>query len=134
MRFKFLIVALAMAAASPAAAGQAAPEAKQEQAWLRSGDSVLLVRARIAFPASPAGLELVGSTEFSHPGESLDAAVEYRSPDRAIVATAYLFYPGLAHSGIAALATDNAIRSSSPSPVRGGELRKVAAAGAPAQR
>jgi hypothetical protein len=74
-------------------------------------------------------LKVSGTGESSHKGQGIDAAVQYRSADGAIVGTAYLFYPGLPHAGLAVLATDNALRSNSPSPVTGGTIRTVSAAG-----
>jgi hypothetical protein len=130
MRYLPFLVALALSPAAAAAQTkpeEAAPE--QQPLWLQSDEAILLRTARIAFPTRPGGLSLSGSSEFSHKGEGIDAAVEYRSADEKVIATAYLFYPGLPHSGLAALATDNAIRNNSTSAVSGGEIRKVAAAG-----
>jgi hypothetical protein len=99
--------------------------------WTQSADRVTLPQAGISFPSRPAGVSITKVLEFSAPGEGIDAAVQYRSADGAIIATGYLFYPGLPHSGLAALATDNALRSNSPSPITGGEARIVDAAGVP---
>jgi hypothetical protein len=74
-------------------------------------------------------LQITGTIEFSRKGEGLDNAVQYKSPDKAITATAYLFYPGLAHSGLSAWSTDNAIRRTSTSEVRVGDTRIAAAGG-----
>lgn len=130
MRCLPFLLALAMVpAAAVAKPAPSAANAQQNTLWVQSGESILLKKAGIALPSKPGGLSISGTKEFSHEGEGVDAAVQYSSPDEQVYATAYLFYPGLAHTGLAAWATDNAIRTGSPSPVGGGEMRIANAAG-----
>jgi hypothetical protein len=96
--------------------------------WDQKDGQIIHRVAQISFPARPAGLRLAESKEFGASGEGMDAALLFRSSDRAVLATAYLYYPGLPHAGLASIATDNSIRSSD-TPVSGGESRIVAAGG-----
>lgn len=123
-----LMIFLALAAAPGLAAAQEKPASSP---WVEADGTITLKTAGIGFPAAPAGLKITRTQDFSHEGEGLDTAVRYASPDGAVWATAYLFYPGLPHSGVAAVATDNAIRRGSKTPVEGGEERILAGAGKP---
>jgi len=125
----FLLVLAMMPAAAVAKPAPSAADAQQNKLWVQTGESILLKKAGIAFPSKLGDLSISGTKEFSHAGEGLDAAVQYSSPDEQVYATAYLFFPGLAHPGLAAWATDNAIRTGSPSLVGGGEMRIANAAG-----
>lgn len=111
-------------------AGFAAP-AQAKEIWSTSGDRVTFTPARISFPARPGGLAIAETKEFSHIGEGLDAVVRYQTADETVFATAYVYLPGLAHSGLAAAATDEAIRINSESPVTRLGSAVVAAAGKP---
>ena len=121
-----LIYFLALAALPVPAAAQ---EKAASSPWVEAEGRITLTTAGIGFPAAPAGLKVTRTQDFSHEGEGLDTAVRYASPDGAVWATAYVFYPGLPHAGVAAVATDNAIRRGSKTPVEGGEIRIVGAAG-----
>lgn len=89
-------------------------------------------RARVSLPARAGTLAFSETKEFSHPGEGLDAAALFRSSDRQVLASVYVYYPAIAHSGLTAVATDAAIRINSQAPVRALGSRVVAAAGHPA--
>jgi hypothetical protein len=119
-----LIIAflLIFAALSPAGAQESA-------VWSRSGDRITLIRSGISFPARAGTLSITETKEFSHPGQSLDAIAQYRSADSKVVGTVYVYYPGIAHSGLAALATDEAIRLNSRNPVTSHGSQVVAAGG-----
>ena len=97
-------------------AGLATPTQAKE-VWSTSGERVTFNAARISFPARPGGLVIAETKEFSHPGEALDAVVRYQSADEKVFATAYVYLPGLADSALAAVATDEAIRLNSETPV-----------------
>lgn len=131
-----LLVALGLALAPALAEAQpqqqqAEPRqpAEQSERWMVSDQRILLVPARIAFPRSAGVLTANRHVEFSHQGEAVDNGIQYRSPDGAIIGTVYIYYPGLPHGGIAAFATDQAIRHSSSSVVSGGATRITSAGG-----
>jgi hypothetical protein len=138
-----LIVALLMGLAAPLQAGTTpaatAPRAPTEKPtvqpqadpWLRSGATIILRSAGIGFPTAPGGMPMTGSTEFTHKGEYLDNAIEYKGSDGAVWATAYLFYPGLAHTGLSAFASEIAIKSLSKGNARLRRSQIVAAGGKP---
>jgi hypothetical protein len=135
MRFNLLVAAVLCAAQVPVAAQDRPPPAAGSEQnappnqWVSSNALTLLPHARIAFPVAPAGMRITGTVEFSRKGEGLDNAVQYKSADGAVWATAYLFYPGLAHSGLSALATDQAVLAQSKGQVRMAGSRIDAAAG-----
>jgi hypothetical protein len=113
MRLDFNVVALALLlAAAPAMAEQASSEA-----WAQRDERMTLRRAGISFPATIAGLSYKGSKDFSHPGEGLDTSIRYETPDGEIFATVYVYYPAVAHAGLAEIATEAAIRGNSPEAV-----------------
>jgi hypothetical protein len=111
-------------------AGFAIPaQAESKAIWSTAHERTTFNNARISFPAAPAGLSIKETKEYSHPGTGLDASVRYESPDGQVFATVYVYLPGLAHPGLAAIATDQAIRSHSSSPVTGLGTQIVAAGG-----
>ncbi|QAY79382.1 hypothetical protein [Sphingosinicella sp. BN140058] len=112
------LAALLWASATPLAAQATGQQAQAKSEWLISERTALLKLAGVGFPTEPGGLAITDTRDFSHPGEAIDAAILYESGDRQVFATAYVYLPGLAHSGIAALATDWSIRSNSTSPVQ----------------
>ena len=121
-----LICFLALAAFPVCAAAQ---DKAASSPWVEAEGRITLKSAGIGFPAAPGGLKVTRTQDFSHEGEGLDTAVRYASPDGAVWATAYVFYPGLPHAGLAAVATDDAIRRGSKTSVEGGEVRIVQAGG-----
>ena len=94
---------------------QAQPSAPSEQLWAVSADRHELIPAGISLPHT-AGTLTVAQTRNLRPNGS-DSNLAYRSRDGEIIATAYLYYPGLAHSGLSAYATDRGIRANSRSAV-----------------
>jgi hypothetical protein len=86
--------------------------------WSQAGDRITFTPARISFPSQAGTTFLQRSQEFSHPGEGLDNALQFQTPDEQVFATIYIYYPGLSHSGLSALATDNALRSQENSGLR----------------
>jgi hypothetical protein len=119
---RFILAFLLLCFALPA-------QAQGGEVWTRSGDRLVLNAARISFPAQAGTLSVTETKEFSHPGESLDAVAQYRSPDEEVFGTVYVYYPGIAHSGLAALATDEAIRLNSRQPVTVHGSRVISAGG-----
>jgi hypothetical protein len=107
----------------------AAPARSSADFWAISDTRIASVPARIAFPRRAGAVEAYRHQEFSHEGEGIDNAVQYRSADGAVYATVYVYYPGLAHSGLAAFATDLGLRATPQFAVTGGEMRVVDAGG-----
>jgi len=111
-----ILAALALGLAAPAGWAEAAqvpqapqaPEAKEY--WTVSDQRLSFGPARLSAPRRAAGVEYFETAEFSHKGEGLDTAIKYRSADQKIFATLYVYYPSFAHSGVQAIATDQAIR------------------------
>jgi len=128
-----LFIALWLALGVSGTAAAQAPGSTSQQPdpdlWAISDTRIASVPARIAFPRDAAGLSAVRTQEFSHEGEGIDNGIQYRSADDAIWATVYIYYPGLPHAGLMAVATDNAIRVNSESPVQGGAFNVVGAGG-----
>lgn len=128
-----LLIGIALLASTQAAAAltpatpPAAP-APQPNAWTVTAERLTFVAARISLPRRAGVVQLAGTGEASRRGEGLDNDAQYRSADGAVFATAYIYYPGLPHAGIAAFATDEVIRTTG-GPVTFGTPRIVAAGG-----
>jgi len=114
-------------------AGLALPARAAEPPVVTTSEGrVTFNRAKISVPARVGTLSLLETKEFSLPGEGVDSAALLRSSDRQVLASVYVYYPAISHSGLAAMATDAAIRLNSKSPVTAMGARVVAAAGHPA--
>lgn len=115
MRFIALLAALPIALVSPAAAQGPAPAAAAQSPaaafWKVSDQRLTFAPAGLSAPRRVAGLEYFETSEFSRKGEGVDTAIKYRSADQKVLATLYVYYPSIAHSGVQAIATDQAIRS-----------------------
>jgi hypothetical protein len=108
-----LLAAVALGLAAPAWAADApAPN----DFWTVSDQRLSFKPAKLSAPRRAAGVEYVETREFSHKGEGVDTAVLYRSADQKILATLYVYYPSFAHTGVQAIATDQAIRGGTRSP------------------
>ncbi len=127
MRGKILLGALLLGLASPAAADPAQPGAF----WKVSDERMSFEPARLSVPRRVAGAEYFDTREFSRPGEGLDNAIRYRSADQKILATLYVYYPSFSHSGVQAIATDQAIRSPRSPAIRSLGTGVASAAGKP---
>ncbi|HYJ82311.1 MAG TPA: hypothetical protein VEW26_05640 [Allosphingosinicella sp.] len=129
MRFIALLATLAIGLAAPAAAADPAPPAGF---WTVSQERLSFAPAKLSVPRRVGGAEYYETTEFSHKGEGVDTAIKYRSPDQKVLATLYVYYPSIAHSGVQAIATDQAIRGGTRSPdIRSLGTGVAAAAGKP---
>jgi hypothetical protein len=117
--------------ASPPAAAPPSSPAPQSEQWLISDKHAAFLPARTAFPLRAGTLSAIRHHEFSNDGEGIDNAIQYGSPDGEVTGTVYLYYPGLPHSGLAAYATDRAIRHSSETPVEARGSRVVGAGKVP---
>jgi len=122
-----LLLALVLALAAPAAFAQV-PEAAPGL-WTRADGRISFATARISLPLRAGAVEFQRTAEFSHRGEGLDSGLQYWSDDRQVFATVYVYYPGLAHAGLTAFATDNAIQVQSGRNLRTLSSRLVAAGG-----
>ncbi len=105
--------------------------AGETQPWRQADGRLLFAPASVSLPERAGAAVMTQTQEFSHQGQNLDNVVQYRSPDGELIVTAYIYYPGLTHVGLAAFATDHAIRLSSGSEVRTEGTRIVAAGGHP---
>lgn len=94
-----------------------------------SDRQVAFAPARVAFPLRAGALEALRHEELSATGQHIDNAIQYRSADRQIIGTIYIYRPGLPHAGVAALGTDEALRVTSEAQVESGAWR-IADAGA----
>lgn len=122
-----LVLALMLALAAPAAS-LAQPTPARADLWRRGEDRISFTTARFSFPDRAGAVSLNGASEFSHAGEGLDNILQYQDPAGEVFATIYIYYPGLAHSGLTALMTDSVIHTQSGPDLR--ELgRRVVAAG-----
>lgn len=122
-----LLFALVLALAAPAALAQ--PPEAAAGLWTRGDGRISFAAARISLPLRAGAAEFRRTAEFSHPGEGLDSGLQYWSDDRQVFATVYVYYPGLAHAGLTAFATDNAIQVQSGRNLRALGSRLVAAGG-----
>ena len=114
--------ALGAALALLATRGDSAPP------WKEAADRIAFPLAQLSFPATAGSMAVTESGEASRKGEALDNVVQYASKDKAVFGTIYIYYPGLPHAGLAAIATDWVIRQNAPN-IRGGAIRSVAAGG-----
>ncbi|HEX8126272.1 MAG TPA: hypothetical protein VF548_11880 [Allosphingosinicella sp.] len=130
MRHSIFLAALLIGLANPARAAEAGRPADY---WKVSDERLNFELAKISVPRRAAGVEYHETMEFSHAGEGLDSAVKYRSADQEVFATVYVYYPSIAHTGIQAIATDQAIlANSSASRARPLGTAVASAAGKPA--
>ncbi|HEX4736251.1 MAG TPA: hypothetical protein VH331_01690 [Allosphingosinicella sp.] len=111
-----------VSAQAQAPAQQLAAPPAQHPIWLVTDKDVGFTPVPIAFPLKAGVLSATRHSEASHAGENIDNMIEYRSADGAVFGTIYIYYPGLPHAGLAALAQDWAIRKNSNTPVIGGDL------------
>lgn len=124
MRHILLLIALLFGLLPPAAA-------QPSEFWSSRGDRLHFRHAGISLPAKAGAVRFTETSEFSRKGEGLDTAVQYKSPDGAVWATAYVYLPGVAHAGLAALATAEGIKANSRTPVTAHPVRVVGAGGVP---
>lgn len=114
MRGTILLGALLLGLGAPAVAAEqsaAADAASSGAFWKASNERLTFEPAQLSAPRRAAGAEYFETKEFSHPGEGVDSAIKYRSSDQKIFATLYVYYPSFSHTGVQAIATDQAIRS-----------------------
>lgn len=107
------------------------PGASQAQTWRQADGRLFFSPAAVSLPDRAGAAAMTETREFSHRGQHMDNVVQYRSSDGELIVTAYIYYPGLTHVGLAAFATDNAIRLNSESEVRTMGTQVVAAGGHP---
>lgn len=126
---KRVLACLLLLCAPCAAQDKPAQPPAASEPWSISGEEARLTAAGVVFPRRAGTTAIYRSLEFSRQGEGLDNGLQYRSDDEQVFATAYVYAPGLAHSGLSAFATDSGLRDSASSPLSGGEPRIVAAGG-----
>jgi len=130
------IAALLLAAAPAAAQKPDAPaaEARRQPAaprhWTSTRDAATFTPLGVSFPTRAGRTEAEAPMEFSAQGQSLDNGIQYRSRDGEVIATVYVYRPGLAHAGLAHYTTDQAIMRHGGPTVRALGTRIVDAGGA----
>jgi hypothetical protein len=122
-------IVLAALAACGLVAGPASAQQAPTRNWSESADRIVFTPAKISLPRAISGLALKQTKDFSHAEQGLDSSARYESGDGAIFATTYVYYPSLSHGGLAAIATEEAMRSNSPADLRFGPPRRVDAGG-----
>jgi len=95
--------------------------------WTVTDARHALIPAGVSLPRTAASLTVAQTRDLRPDGG--DSNLLYRSSDGQVIATAYLYYPGLAHSGLSAYATDSGIRENSRSPIEALGTRVVDAGG-----
>ncbi|HEU0133961.1 MAG TPA: hypothetical protein VFR28_03990, partial [Allosphingosinicella sp.] len=113
IRGTILFAALSLGLASPAVSAE---PAQPIPFWSVSSDRLSFRPAQLSVPRRAGSAEYFETTEFSHKGEGVDTAIKFRSADQKIFATVYVYYPSFSHSGVQAIATDQAIRGNARSP------------------
>ena len=125
MRRLVLFAALSALLAAPSRAQTPGP-ALGQSGWSETATSATPVKAGISLPLTAGTLK---KTELrQHDQDGADLAVRYMSPGQLIQGTTYLSEPTLADTGLAVLATDEAIRQQwgPPTHVVADQLRPVA--------
>jgi hypothetical protein len=113
----FLLAALSLAAAAAAQppappAAQAPPTQRPDGAehWTSSAERMIFTATETSFPRRAGAVRLNRSIAFGRRNAGLDNGLIYASDDRALIATAYIYLPGLAHDGLAALVSEHFMR------------------------
>jgi hypothetical protein len=101
-----LLAALALAAATPAFAQQAATAPQ----WKVAGERLLFEAPGFSAPLSAGGVTHYETKEL-HGG--LDTILLYRTPDQEVLASLYVYLPSISHPGIQLVSTENAIEAAS---------------------
>lgn len=135
MRGMILLGALALGFAAPSGAAAQAPaaaDAAQPNAfWKVAAERVSFEPAQLSVPRRAGSAEYFETREFSRKGEGFDSALRYRSADQKVFATLYVYYPSFSHTGVQAIATDQAIRSPRSPEIRSLGTGTASAAGMP---
>lgn len=110
---------------------QAQPPQRPDGAeyWTPSDERMTFTAARISFPRRVGAVSLNRSIAFGQRNVGLDNGLIYASDDEALLATAYVYLPGLAHEGLTAVASEHFMRIQSGAGFRPLGSRIVAAAG-----
>jgi hypothetical protein len=122
MRLMHMILVLALAAfAVPASADP----------WQRTGERLSLPASGLSFPLRAGTLAMTETTEASRTGEGVDAIAQYKSPDREVFATLFVYMPSYADAALAAYELDKVIRGNYGTRTEPASSAVVAAAGVP---
>lgn len=104
MRNAWLALAV-MLSAAPATA----EEISTSDNWAVRDDRHVLVNSGISMPAKAGVVSLVKTEEFSNKGRGIDNVAQYASPDQAIAATVYVYFPSFPDAGLTAYRTSQII-------------------------
>jgi hypothetical protein len=88
--------------------------------WTRADGRATFAAGKISLPERLTTLTLSQISESSNHGQGIDSAVRLESPDKEVFATVYVYSPNLAHAGLSAFATEDALKS-----VGGASLRHL---------
>lgn len=113
----------------PAAQSQAPQRPDGAEYWTSSGERMTFTATGISFPRRVGAVRLNRSIAFGRRNAGLDNALIYGSDDRELIATAYVYLPGLAHDGLAALVSEHFMRIQSGAGFRLVGSRVTAAGG-----
>jgi hypothetical protein len=125
-----LLGLLLVTGAAPAQQQQQQPAPRtysQADLWSRGGDRITFRLARISLPQRLGAVAFDETAELGTPGRGLDNTIQFRSGDRAILASVYIYYPPIAHPGLTAFMTDRALEI-----ISNGSLRRISAGTVPA--
>lgn len=122
----FLPVTLHAQTAPPAEPARDLPAGT---AWVHTADDYASVPARIAFPRRAGAISVVDARDARQQRDGMDSMLSYASSDQRIIGTVYVYHPGLAHSGLAAYATDRGLHANSQTPLEATPMRVVDAGG-----
>jgi hypothetical protein len=103
-------MAQAPTAASPPAPAQPVQPPDGAEYWTASDQRMTFTAAGISFPRRVGAVSLERSIAFEQNNIGLDNGLIYASDDEALIATAFVYLPGLANDGLTALATEHFMR------------------------
>jgi hypothetical protein len=130
---RFLLIALSLVAAGPAAAqsheARSARTYTQAELWNRVGERITFSLGGISLPIRAGETRMVQSVEASQEGRGLDNALVYFSSDEAVFATVYIYAPALPDAALTAFMTDYAVHLQSDAELRTLSSGVVAAGG-----
>lgn len=136
---RYLLAVGAALSLGPAAASQTpSPPPAQTQPpqrpdgaehWTASDERMTFTAARISFPRRVGAVSLNRSIAFGQRNIGLDNGLIYGSDDRALIASVYVYLPGLAHDGLTAVASEHFMRIQSGAAFRLLGSRVTAAGG-----
>lgn len=133
-----LVLGIALSLGSAATAQTTAPAPPQARApaqpdgaeyWTGTAERMTFTAAGISFPRRVGAVSFNRSIAFGRQNAGLDNGLIYASDDNALIATAYVYLPGLADVGLSAVVNEQSMRFQSGSGLRPLESRIANAGG-----